>query len=596
MNDNYSNKNIFTNVLLILIFILLVIGGFKTGLFSSKTVTNESNENRIYNENINQIKEAAKDYYTIDKLPTNIGDTTKLTLKQMIDKKIVLNITDYNNNSCNSEYSYVEVTKLSNNEYSLKVLLSCDNHTDYIVTTIGCHETCNNGNCTTNTVETTKTEYQYSKQVTTNGLTSYSCPDNYTLKGNKCYKNITTTINATSIYSEEKELVTNALVNNGSSYNVYADNIEVKGNSYQVCNTGTLKNGKCVSTFTSDATKKYNCAEGSLSGSKCIIKTTNSSTVNASISSYTYGNWYVVDTYKRTSALATYNNGTEKLVDNGTTREYDCATPRYCPTKTTYYHYTLYRRTKTANYTCDNGTLSGSKCIITTSSSKTIDAKLTYSCSKGTLSGNKCIITTSTNALTKYKDSTYKCPTGYTSLGSGSNMKCYITKKNDDKYYCANTDEVLKDNKCYSKDSSKLTGYTCTDGYKLDGDKCIKETYCAKCATKAVSESKTTTVYKWSTEKSLTGYTSTGKYRVLDESGKVVKTGEISELDNKVSSSETNKETNSNIETSKSEDKTNKNEKTTSTKDYILYGIVIVGVIILAFASFTMLKIKKYNN
>ncbi len=697
MNEiSFNWKNIFTNLILLIILVIILAFGFKNN-FSFNTNSNVLID-KVYNQNIQTMKDAAKDYFTVEKLPSNIGETKKLSLQEMLNKKLLLNFTDKNNKTCNTEFSNVEVTKITETEYQLKVTLACGEQIDYIVDTIGCYDTCKD--CK---VET-KTEYQYTK--TTNGTkTSYSCPEGYSLNGKYCYKQLGSSINATAVYSDANTKITEAKKKDDESYKLYTDSIAKTGATTYKCEKGTLNsdntctiktattinatpnyaykcsngdlqsnntckvssttaananyaykcsNGdlqsnntcKVSSTTAATANYAYRCNEGSLEGTKCKISST--STVNAEISSYTYGSWYAVTSYKRTSALATYNNGTEKLVDNGTTREYSCGTPTYCPTKVTYYHYTLYRRSATANYSCSNGTLSGNSCIISSTSYNNAEKYISnYSCSNGTLSGSNCIVTTNTAATkyiknyscsngtlsgsncvvttypaaTKYiknyscsngtlsgtkcnvtanskvtatkviGDTTYSCPSGYNEEGNGTNLKCYVTRTNNGDYYCDNANQTLKGNKCYEEIKSELTGYTCKDGYTLEGNKCVKT--CTKkidatASTKSVSNTST----KWSTEKTLNGYTSTGKYRIVDEKGKVIKTGTVEEATKK---EDTVVEQTSNDDTKLMTVNTNTNT-TPSTMEYIMYAIIVIGVIIMAFASITMVRIKRYNN
>ena len=56
----------------------------------------------IYNDNINSMKEAARSYYTTDRLPKNNGDSSKMTLQEMLNKKIVAPFVDANGKACDS--------------------------------------------------------------------------------------------------------------------------------------------------------------------------------------------------------------------------------------------------------------------------------------------------------------------------------------------------------------------------------------------------------------------------------------------------------------------------------------------------------------
>lgn len=96
----------------------------------------------VFNDNINAMKESARSYYTIERLPKNNGDSTKMTLQEMLSKKMVAPFVDANGKTCDASSSYVEVTRISQTEYTLKVNLSCSDKTDYIIETIGCTSVC----------------------------------------------------------------------------------------------------------------------------------------------------------------------------------------------------------------------------------------------------------------------------------------------------------------------------------------------------------------------------------------------------------------------------------------------------------------------
>lgn len=97
---------------------------------------------KVFNENIQTMKVAARDYYTVNRLPVNAGETHRMTLAEMENSKLILPFVDKDNKTCDMTNSYVQVTKTLDNEYALKVQLSCGDHTDYIIDTIGCNGTC----------------------------------------------------------------------------------------------------------------------------------------------------------------------------------------------------------------------------------------------------------------------------------------------------------------------------------------------------------------------------------------------------------------------------------------------------------------------
>ena len=74
-----------------------------------------------------------KPYFTTEKLPQEIGDEATLTLQEMIDLKLLLPFTDKNGDSCDTEKSYVTLTR-KENSYEMKVNLKCNEQEDYLLT------------------------------------------------------------------------------------------------------------------------------------------------------------------------------------------------------------------------------------------------------------------------------------------------------------------------------------------------------------------------------------------------------------------------------------------------------------------------------
>lgn len=89
-----------------------------------------------YINNINLMKEAGFEYFVGNNLPDKIGESNKITLDDMVNANLILDFKDETGNTCNKEESYIKVTKSLDNEYSMKVFLSCKENSDYIVTTI----------------------------------------------------------------------------------------------------------------------------------------------------------------------------------------------------------------------------------------------------------------------------------------------------------------------------------------------------------------------------------------------------------------------------------------------------------------------------
>ena len=72
-------------LILVVIFVFLLLW-----LIPKNNV--EGINDAVYANNINTMKDAAKSYYTKDRLPSNVGESTKMTLKQMLDKKMLVEL------------------------------------------------------------------------------------------------------------------------------------------------------------------------------------------------------------------------------------------------------------------------------------------------------------------------------------------------------------------------------------------------------------------------------------------------------------------------------------------------------------------------
>ena len=138
-NRRESFKGVFIKIVLVvlLIFILMVLfptKGFVTNYVDEKLKENTGVDN--FNNNLLAMATAGSVYFTTSRLPKNTGDTVKMTLGEMYDNKLLVKFTDSNHRACNNNKSYIEVTK-SDEEYTMKVNLSCTDKTDYIMLHMG---------------------------------------------------------------------------------------------------------------------------------------------------------------------------------------------------------------------------------------------------------------------------------------------------------------------------------------------------------------------------------------------------------------------------------------------------------------------------
>lgn len=145
---SYHIKRFLIGFLLILILIFLLLWLLPTKQDMQDAITDSLNPlyDRIFGENIETMKEVAIAYYTTDRLPKKEGDTKKLTLGEMLEMKLLLEIKDKNGEMCDTDDSYVEITKMEK-EYKMKVNLSCGDEEDYIIVYLGCYDYCLNDIC-----------------------------------------------------------------------------------------------------------------------------------------------------------------------------------------------------------------------------------------------------------------------------------------------------------------------------------------------------------------------------------------------------------------------------------------------------------------
>ncbi|MGM9834939.1 MAG: hypothetical protein ACI31M_04095 [Bacilli bacterium] len=505
-------KDLIIKIILLILFIVLLVW------LIPKPQQIDTFYDRVFNDNMQTMKEAAKSYYTVDKLPVNIGDNIKMTLKQMIDKHMVLEFVDKDNNTCNTDDSYVEVTKTGENEYVLKVNLKCGDQEDYILETIGCYDVCPNGECDTNSDIENVVEYQFMKEVPTI-TTTYSCPAGYTKKGNLCYKGgSSTTINATANYFSDSVLAVDAKKNTTGSYIEYADAIR---NDNIVCPTGYESNGvQCVKIYKASANVSsgtFSCPAGyTLSGATCY-KTYSASYANGSVN-YTCPAGYEL------KGTACYKTISAKYVESSTSTSKSCpagysqsgnncikiinatsgSTSYKCNGTdklegTTCYHYTTVdanvNKTYGDWYVSNKYSTTATKATYSNDTEKLVYDGMTYKYTCAEIS--KCPVKAAHYNYTLYKrnvSTNATCANGTQPVnGKCTTVSTYTATKTTGNSTCPSGYSAYGNNQCISTvpmnvSSSTNNGYyTCSEG-TLSGSSCIL----VAAATKKVSNGRYT--------------------------------------------------------------------------------------------------------
>lgn len=549
MENNKRNINwydILSKIIFLIIIILILMWFFPRGTNNSNNNVNDKLDtinskltvlvDKVFRDNLNEMKAAAKAYFTKDRMPSEEGDSVKLTLQEMYDQNMLLPLMDKNNKACSAEKSYVKVTKVGN-EWKMKVSLTCSGETKSIVETIGCYDFCKDGNCK-NTIAT-NLQYQFVREVES---TKYTCSAGYHLKGRYCYSEVFSDRKAAEeIWEKESTKSTDASKVEGGEKKTCIDAIETEGQISYTCPAGYTLNGTtCEKTETTTAAQgsDYSCPNGTTKNNNyCYSTSTVAATVNYSTScpsGYTksgsscykkvksgYTSWKYKKSYSQRTYSREYKNSTSWLDYIGSYKAYPCNNGKYsrsCPRKVTYYRYRYYTRSatyskkyasmtkKVSSITCPSGYSRNNntctKSVVTPATEST-----NLSCPDGyKIEGSTCSKVVSTPATEVKGDTTYSCDTGWALEGKS----CCQTEKTDDKYYCEDTSAILEGNKCLTTVPAHIVGYKCPDGYTK------KDNSCYKTVTKKVRATNKTVVryqYKWSSFKSLYGWTRTGKTR-----------------------------------------------------------------------------------
>ncbi len=151
-NRGFPFRDFLLKLILIIIFVFLLVW-LLPKFITPKMVENNSSSteisaltSQIFLDNLERMKDAAILYYTEDRLPKNVGDSDKMTLSDMIGKKLITPLVDKNNQAVDVEGSYVKITK-ADDEYILKVNLKDSEKEDYILVHLGCYAYCDSYVC-----------------------------------------------------------------------------------------------------------------------------------------------------------------------------------------------------------------------------------------------------------------------------------------------------------------------------------------------------------------------------------------------------------------------------------------------------------------
>lgn len=92
-----------------------------------------NNPTKYYTKQLETLNEAALKHYNKDNIPTEVGESSIIYLKDFKDKDINYELKVRKNDSCNLDTSYIRATRLES-EYQVRSYIKCDNFEDSINT------------------------------------------------------------------------------------------------------------------------------------------------------------------------------------------------------------------------------------------------------------------------------------------------------------------------------------------------------------------------------------------------------------------------------------------------------------------------------
>lgn len=458
-------------VLLKLIVVVLVI------LFSAWIVTKICSNNnpinsdklvdQVFQDNLNRMKEVGISYFTLERMPKNVGDKEKITLQDMYDKKLILEVRDEENNLCSDTDSYIEVEKY-NDEYQMKVNLSCSNRKDYIIVVMGCYNYCKNEICEkqeqdvitdsdNDSQQNTVIEYEYYKA--TNGKwtdwSAWSAWQKTYLEPTEYRKVETKVVQEDYTYEStiEEDEYADVIISCPSGYSLNSEGTKCK----KISNETTNPVCPTISGYTLYNQDGFTCKYKSNTTVSQVCPSLNGYTI---ISNQSSGWTCVYKKYLRQGqGLSVPQNTSTRIYEFVTTALiHDCDTCSYYSGVI----YNIFAR-KTQSAVCPSGyTKIGNSCVKTKTNAATCPSgyeKINNTCKK-----------------VYYKSIIKSCPTGFT-LTNETNQRCYkkvtsvITMHDvrDVTYYRYATREYINGTIDYKWSTSNNDKSLLNNGYKLTG-------------------------------------------------------------------------------------------------------------------------------
>lgn len=168
--EKNKNTNSWIQIMLRSILVLLIlILSIKLASVIVSNRTQEKKEN-FMSENLQDMMDVAEEYFEENNKPAEVGESIKITLKELIDEDLINKIEDEEGNACNNQESFIKITRLDK-EYQYKAYLVCGKETDYLNEFKNIADS-NEEDKSTTTTTTTKKPSKTTKKTTTTKTTT----------------------------------------------------------------------------------------------------------------------------------------------------------------------------------------------------------------------------------------------------------------------------------------------------------------------------------------------------------------------------------------------------------------------------------------
>ena len=163
IRGKFPLRDILLKVIIVAIFIILIAWIVAKVVGDTKESKVTTNVDKVFSANIASMEEAALKYYVGDKIPSEVGSSNKITLRDMVNDNLLEAFTDSEGKSCDVTKSYVELTKNSD-DYTLRVNLECNEKSDYTLTKVNAYDYCENELCERKVEDNTKDDKEEVKK------------------------------------------------------------------------------------------------------------------------------------------------------------------------------------------------------------------------------------------------------------------------------------------------------------------------------------------------------------------------------------------------------------------------------------------------